>query len=55
MDMNYLWIVLAVVAAIILIGWLIRRNIRDRKKFERDFLQSDIQPEKHKDQENDGV
>lgn len=55
MELNYWWLGLAALAVVILITWLVRRNMRDKRKFERNFLQSDIKPEKHGAEENDGV
>jgi len=47
MEINY-WIVIPFVLIIIFfIGWLIKRNLKDEKKFEKEANQSDIKPEKH--------
>ncbi|WP_316791362.1 hypothetical protein [Pedobacter frigoris] len=47
MEIDYALLGLLVLALIIFITWLIRRNIKDKKKFEKDSIQSEIKPEKH--------
>lgn len=47
MEINYLIIALVVLAAVVFIIWLIRRNMKDKKEFEKDSIQSDLKPEKH--------
>ncbi|MGY4539438.1 hypothetical protein ACVW0P_003872 [Mucilaginibacter sp. UYNi724] len=47
MEINYLIVVPVVLVAILLIFWLIKRNVKDEKKFEQESNQSDLKPEKH--------
>jgi hypothetical protein len=46
-DINYWYAVPFFVLAIILIFWLIRRNLKDEKIVEKEIMQSEITPEKH--------
>jgi preprotein translocase subunit YajC len=49
MEINY-WIVIPLIIIILLfLAWLIRRNVKDEKKFEKEANQSDVKPEKHND------
>ncbi len=50
MKANYPIVVIVVIAAIILITFLVRRNRKDEKKFEKDLNQSEMKPEKHDDE-----
>lgn len=47
MEVNYPIVGLVLIAAIGLIVFLIRRNRKDKKKYEREVIQSEIKPEKH--------
>jgi hypothetical protein len=49
MEINY-WIVIPFIIIVLLsLAWLIRRNVKDEKKFEKEANQSDVKPEKHND------
>jgi preprotein translocase subunit YajC len=49
MEINY-WIVIPLIIIILLfLAWLIRRNVKDEKKFEKEANQSDVKPAKHDD------
>jgi hypothetical protein len=49
MEINY-WIVIPfVIVVLLLLTWLIRRNLKDEKKYEKEANQSDIKPAKHDD------
>ncbi|MET3115661.1 hypothetical protein AAKU52_003413 [Pedobacter sp. CG_S7] len=50
MDINYWWVSLALLAMILLISWLIRRNQKDKKVYEKEVMQTEIKPEKHDDE-----
>ena len=50
---NYWWVVPALLLLLILVGWMIRRNIKDEKDFEKDFTQSEIKPRKHDEHEGE--
>lgn len=47
MEINYSISGIVVLAAILLIVFLIRRNKTDQKDYERDKIISEIKPEKH--------
>jgi hypothetical protein len=49
MDINYWWTGLFIVLMVILVIWLIRRNIKDEKTFEKELIQSELKPEGNKD------
>jgi preprotein translocase subunit YajC len=44
-------VIAIVIAVVLLFFWLIRRNQKDEKKFEKDTIQSELKPEKEKDSE----
>ncbi|WDF77359.1 hypothetical protein PQ469_26095 [Mucilaginibacter sp. KACC 22773] len=44
-NINYLEVSLAVLAVVVLVVWLVRRNIRDEKKFEKDMIRSEMKPD----------
>ena len=48
MQINYPIAILIVVAAIIFVILLIRRNQKDEKNFERDVTKSEIKPEEYR-------
>lgn len=47
MEIDYLISGIIVLAAILLIVFLVRRNKTDQKDYERDKIVSEIKPEKH--------
>jgi preprotein translocase subunit YajC len=47
MEINYPILGLVVLAVICLIVFLVRRNRKDEKKFEKEMTESEIKPEKH--------
>ena len=49
--MNYPILIGVAILVILLIGYLIRKNLKDKKKFEEETNQSELPPEKD-DQEN---
>ncbi|WP_257658707.1 FeoB-associated Cys-rich membrane protein [Parapedobacter lycopersici] len=51
MEINYFIVGLVGLAVLILLFWLIRRNRKDRKQLERKLNLSDLEPEKHRDEE----
>ena len=44
---NYWWIVPILILLLLLVGWMIRRNVKDEKKYEKDLIQSETKPRKH--------
>jgi hypothetical protein len=46
-DVNYPEVIAIIVAALLFVGWLTWRNLKDKKKFEEDASQAEIAPEKH--------
>jgi hypothetical protein len=50
---NYWWVVPVLIALLILVGWMIRRNVKDQKEYEQDVMQSEIKPRKHDEHSND--
>ncbi|MGK6349685.1 FeoB-associated Cys-rich membrane protein [Parapedobacter sp. DT-150] len=47
MEINYMIVALVLLGVIILVIWLIRRNQKDKKELERKLNLSDLEPEKH--------
>ncbi len=47
MEINYTIVVAVLIVVAALIIFLIRRNIKDRKKMEKEIIDSEIKPEKH--------
>lgn len=47
MDVNYTIVGVVLLAVILLIIFLIVRNQKDKKKFEKEMIDSEISPEKH--------
>lgn len=55
MQVNYWWISVFILLIIILVIWLIRRNRKDEKRFEKDLIQSELKPdEEEKDSPTSG-
>lgn len=52
MNTDYAWIGVFLIAMVILVIWLIRRNQKDKTELEEDLIQSDLKPEKH-DEDDD--
>ena len=50
-EINYPVVIAIVIAAVLFVFWLIRRNQKDEKKFESDTIKSELKPEKEKDDE----
>ncbi|WP_192910144.1 hypothetical protein [Mucilaginibacter ginsenosidivorax] len=50
-NINYFEVSLAVLIAIALVVWLVRRNIKDEKKFEKDMIQSEMKPDREEQDE----
>jgi hypothetical protein len=50
-NINYLEVSLAVLIAVALVVWLVRRNIKDEKKFEKDMIQSEMKPDREEQDE----
>lgn len=48
MDINYLIVGIVVIAALVLLMWLIRRNLKDKKEFEKNSNLSELKPDLHK-------
>ncbi len=50
---NYWWLLPVLVLLTVLVGWMIRRNAKDEKKFEKDFIASEIKPRSHNEHESE--
>jgi len=46
---NYWWVLPIFIVLIILVGWMIRRNVKDEKEYERELMKSEMKPRKHDD------
>ena len=49
MDVNYPIAGVVLLAVILLIIYLIRKNQKDRKEFEKQIIDSELKPEKHEE------
>lgn len=49
MDINYVIVAAVLFVVILLIVFLIRRNQKDRKAFEKEVKDSELKPDKHED------
>lgn len=52
MNINYAVLGLIFLLIILLLIFVIRRNQKDRKSFERDLNRSEMEPEQHSDNEH---
>ncbi len=52
MDINIPLAALVIVAALVLVGWLIKRNLKDEKEFEKSLNESESKPEMHEDEDH---
>ena len=50
---NYWWVLPILILLLMLLGWMIRRNVKDETNFENDFIQSEMKPHKHSEHENE--
>jgi putative exporter of polyketide antibiotics len=53
-NINYWSVGLFLLAAVILIIWLIKRNRKDEKEFEDEIIQSEIKPKDHDNEPPEG-
>ncbi|WP_170827241.1 FeoB-associated Cys-rich membrane protein [Arcticibacter eurypsychrophilus] len=51
MEIGYFFAGLVLIAVVALIVYLIRRNQKDEKKFEKDLNRSELRPDKHDDEQ----
>ena len=49
MDINYWWVGLSLLAIIFLIIWISKRDQKDKKKYEKEIIKSDLKTEKHEE------
>jgi Ca2+/Na+ antiporter len=47
MEINYWWVGLFLLLMVILVIWLIKRNRKDEKDWEKEVIQSELKPEDH--------
>ncbi len=52
-EINYWWALPILILLLILLGWIIRRNIKDEKDYEKEIMQSEKPPRKHDEHEGD--
>ncbi len=50
---NYWWLLPVLIVLLILVGWMIRRNTVDERRFEKDIIDSEMKPRKHNEHENE--
>jgi cytochrome c biogenesis protein ResB len=49
MEINYWWVGLFLLLMAALIIWIIKRNLKDQKAFEKKIIQSELKPTKDHD------
>ncbi len=54
-DVNYWWVGLIILGAILLITWLIKRDRKDEKDFKNQIIQSELKPEEHDENKDSDV
>lgn len=47
MEINYAIVIPVILVVILFVAWIIWRNRKDEKKFEKEMNESEILPEKH--------
>lgn len=47
MEVNYYIVIPVGLLVVLMLIWLMRRNSKDKKKFEKSLIDSERQPEKH--------
>jgi hypothetical protein len=52
---NNWWLGLFILLMIILVIWLIRRNLKDKKSFEKDLMASELKPEEDKQEKDESL
>ena len=52
MEINYVIVGFVLLGVILLLVWLIRRNRKDQKELERKLNLFDLEPDKHREDEN---
>ncbi|PJJ83729.1 hypothetical protein [Mucilaginibacter auburnensis] len=50
---NYWWLLPVLILLLILVGWMIRRNATDEKKFEKELIDSEMKPRKHNEHDSE--
>jgi anaerobic C4-dicarboxylate transporter len=50
MEIHIPTAILVVLAALSLVAWLIKENLRDEEEFEKDLNQSEFKPDLHKEE-----
>lgn len=55
MSYSTLWAGLAILGGILLVVWLIKRNQKDKKEFEDQFIQTEMKPEIHEEEEDEVI
>lgn len=49
MEVNYYIVIPVGLVVFLLLIWLMRRNSKDKAKYEKSLIDSDTRPEKHQD------
>lgn len=54
-DVNYWWVGALIIVIALLITWLIRRDRKDEKEFEKEIIQSEIKADEHKETKDSDI
>lgn len=49
MEINVTVAAVVILAALVLVGWLVRENLKDEKDFEKTLNESEIKPDLHEE------
>jgi hypothetical protein len=54
-DINYWWVGVLAIAIILLITWLIKRDRKDEKAFEKEIIDSELKSDKPRDSHDSDI
>jgi hypothetical protein len=54
-DINYWWVGVLAIAIILLITWLIKRDRKDEKAFEKEIIDSELKSDKPRESQDSDI
>jgi len=54
-DINYWWVGVLAIAIILLITWLIKRDRKDEKDFEKEIIDSELKSDKPRESQDSDI
>ena len=55
MEINYWWIAPLAIAVIVMIIWVLKRDLKNKDDFEKKIIESELHAEKHDDERDKEV